>query len=78
MIIEEQDEILRTMSGQLTSISVRAGIQLENLFPKQYPPEVYAEFPIAKPGEMGWGRRFQSYIDDVYEKNSNIVKNLDS
>jgi hypothetical protein len=67
-VVEEVDEILRMIYGQLMRTLLIADIPLQDLFPVNFKEELYAGFPVSTEDGFGWGGSFQKYVDRLYDK----------
>jgi hypothetical protein len=65
LLIEERNELIRVICGQLVRDLKKAGVPLKELFPINYDSKLYDSFPEATQGDRGWGLLFDHYVDDV-------------
>ena len=54
--------------GQLLRTFLKAGIEVEDLFPVDFKQDSYAGFPPSTQDKYGWGGFFQEYVDKLYDK----------
>jgi hypothetical protein len=67
MVVEERNEILRVILGQILKDLMDAGIAPENLWPVGTDPVIYSNFPSTTQTGNSWNRAFQSYVDGLFE-----------
>lgn len=68
LIIEDPDELLRLISGQLVRNLHQAGTPVADLFPVDYDEQVYWDFPPSTQKNVGWFKGFQDYLDALTER----------
>jgi hypothetical protein len=67
MVIEEKNEILRIVSGQILKVLIDAGIPPKDLWPVDTDPVIYTNFPSSRQTKGSWDQDFQSYVDGLFE-----------
>jgi hypothetical protein len=67
MVIEEDNEILRIICGQILKNLLTSDIVPKDLWPVNTDPEYYNEFPVSSQNGKHWGNEFQAYIDRLFE-----------
>src|ERR1700712_4015399 len=66
LILEEPDELIKLVCGQLVRDLHAAHTSLGHLFPTTFAETVYEDFPKSTQGNVGWFKLFQKYVDTVY------------
>ncbi|KAF4631722.1 hypothetical protein G7Y89_g6409 [Cudoniella acicularis] len=66
VVVEEGNEIIRTLCGRLIRVLQRAEVELEHLWPLDADETLYQKFPVLTQKESGWSQQFQAYVDEVY------------
>lgn len=64
-MIEESDELVRVICGQLVRDLNTSGLPLAVLFPTNYDEKLYNDFPPSTQGNTSWGALFDNYVDLV-------------
>lgn len=65
-MVEEGNEILRIICGQILKVLLTWDISLKDLWPINADPKLYAEFPASSQKDKHWSNAFQAYIDQLY------------
>jgi hypothetical protein len=66
MVVEEGNEILRIICGQILKVLLTWDIALKDLWPINTDPKLYAEFPISSQKDKHWSNAFQAYMDQLF------------
>jgi hypothetical protein len=66
LIVDEEDEILRMICGQLVRMLLTCDIAIDELWPDDASEKDYNEFPVASQSQKGWKAKFQSWVDDSW------------
>lgn len=66
MVVEEGNEILRIICGQILKVLLTWDIELKDLWPIGANPKLYDEFPLSSQEDKHWSNAFQAYIDQLF------------
>ena len=64
-MIQEKDELVRIICGQLLRDSLHYGLELASFFPEGYNERLYDDFPPSTQGNLGWAAQFDGYIQKI-------------
>jgi hypothetical protein len=66
MVLEEQNEILRIICGQLLKALIASQIPKKDLWPVGTDKKQYDGFPISSQTDKHWNNAFQAYVDQLF------------
>ena len=67
LVIEETNEHIRTICGQLLRAMLDANIPRQHLWPVDMESQLYTGFPDSSQDNRCWSQNFQNYIDSIWE-----------
>src|SRR4051812_37226248 len=66
LIVNEEDEILRMICGQLVKVLLTCDIEIDELWPDDAAEKDYKDFPVTSQSQEGWKAEFQTWVDDAW------------
>ncbi|TAQ87296.1 hypothetical protein B7494_g4397 [Chlorociboria aeruginascens] len=67
VILEESNEIIKTICAQIIRVAVETGIHRELFWPNETEMKYYEGFPSASQNNISWNELYQSYMDLLWK-----------
>lgn len=76
-LLQETNEVLRGIFGQLIRTLLDAGMLVEHLWPAETKEALYRAFPPSSQGNRGWNDLFQEYVDVIWSETDQPDSSVD-